>query len=413
MYRSLPLLVGLRYTRARRRNQFVSLISLISMLGLILGVAVLIVVLSVMNGFDLELRDRVLGVLPHGAVVSRTPIENWQQIRQKLEQHPQVIASAPFINGSALLMSQQMIQGISFSGIESEYERKVSIIDEFFIEGSLDQLDKTRFGLVMGQPLADKLDLSVGDQVTMVLPQATLTLVGPVPRLKRFTLIGIFRIGADIDRTLVLIRLQDAARIMKMTAGVQGIRVLMQDLFSVSRVLRTLLPELGDDSLFTQSWMHTIHGNLYQAIRMQKSTMFLLLLLVVAVAVFNVISSLVMMVTDKKGDIAILRTLGASPAAIMGIFVLYGTMIGLAGVLLGAALGVLLSWWISDIYLWLEDFFQLSIMSEYFINYLPSQVLLADLLTVCGATLMICSCATIFPAIKAARANPAEALRYE
>lgn len=383
------------------------------MLGLILGVAVLIVVLSVMNGFDRELKERVLGVLPHGAVVSRTPMKNWQQIRQQLEKHSQIIASAPFINGSALLMSQQKIQGVSFTGVEPALESKVSIIDEFFIAGSLQELNRTRFGLVMGQALADKLKLSLGDQVTMVLPQATLTLVGPVPRLKRFTLAGIFRTGADIDRTLVLIHLRDATRILKLPEGAQGIRVLVQDLFTVGKVLRELLPDLPGENLFVQSWMHSIHGNLYQAIRMQKSTMFLLLMLVVAVAVFNVVSSLVMMVTDKQGDIAILRTMGASAADIMGIFQVYGTMIGLIGVLLGATLGALFSWWISDIYLWIEGVLQLNIMSEYFIDYLPSQFLLADLLTVCGATLLICSGATLFPAIKAARANPAEALRYE
>ncbi len=413
MYRSIPLLVGLRYTRARRRNQFVSLISLISMLGLILGVAVLLVVLSVMNGFDKELRERVLGVLPHGAVVSRTSMQDWQQLRSTLEAHPQVLASAPFINGSALLMSQQKIQGVSFSGIEPDLEREVSIVGEFFIEGTLEKLNQTRFGIAIGQPLADKLELSVGDQVTMVLPEATLTLVGPLPRLKRFTLVGIFRVGADIDRTLVLMHMRDAAKILKLPDGAQGIRVLMQDLFVVSQVLRELLLDLNGDDLFAQSWMHTIHGNLYQAIRMQKSTMYLLLLLVVAVAVFNVVSSLVMMVTDKKGDIAILRTLGASPTTIAGIFVLYGTMIGLIGVLLGATLGISLSWWISDIYLWIEKTLQLNIMSEYFINYLPSQILLGDVLSVCGVTVMICCCATIFPAIRAASANPAEALRYE
>jgi|TARA_Y100000310_G_scaffold325562_1_gene389212 lipoprotein-releasing system permease protein len=383
------------------------------MLGLILGVAVLLVVLSVMNGFDKELRERVLGVLPHGAVVSRTSMQDWQQLRSTLEAHPQVLASAPFINGSALLMSQQKIQGVSFSGIEPDLEREVSIVGEFFIEGTLEKLNQTRFGIAIGQPLADKLELSVGDQVTMVLPEATLTLVGPLPRLKRFTLVGIFRVGADIDRTLVLMHMRDAAKILKLPDGAQGIRVLMQDLFVVSQVLRELLLDLNGDDLFAQSWMHTIHGNLYQAIRMQKSTMYLLLLLVVAVAVFNVVSSLVMMVTDKKGDIAILRTLGASPTTIAGIFVLYGTMIGLIGVLLGATLGISLSWWISDIYLWIEKTLQLNIMSEYFINYLPSQILLGDVLSVCGVTVMICCCATIFPAIRAASANPAEALRYE
>ena len=412
IYQSLPILIGLRYFRARQRNRFVSFISLISTLGLILGVAVLIVVLSIMNGFERELRSRILGVLPHGTISAWAPISEWQNLIDQVESHPEVKAAAPYISGSALLAANGSVEGVTFSGIIPEYEQDVSIISEFVSDGGWQKLAGAPYGMIIGLPLMQKLGLKVGEKVSLVLPQATVTLAGLIPRMKRFTLIGSFEVGADVDQNLVLVNLSDAARLLRLGNRVQGIRIATADLFRAPTVLREILASLERREYTASSWMR-MYGNLYEAIQMQKTTMFLLLILIVAVAAFNVVSSLIMMVSEKKGDIAILRTLGASPNAIMGIFIFYGTMIGVVGVVLGVSVGLLVATWISDVFSWFDQLTQLKIMSQYFINYLPSQILVSDVAIISCITLVICFAATLYPAYKAAMTDPAEALRYE
>jgi lipoprotein-releasing system permease protein len=412
IYHSLPILIGLRYFRARQRNRFVSFISLISTLGLILGVAVLIVVLSIMNGFERELRSRILGVIPHGTISAWEPISEWQSLIDQVESHPEVNAAAPYISGSALLAASGLVEGVTFTGIIPRYEQDVSIISEFVSDDGWQKLAGAPYGIIIGLPLMQKLGLKVGEKVSLVLPQATVTLAGLIPRMKRFTLIGSFEVGADVDKNLVLINLGDAARLLRLGNKVQGIRIATADLFRTTTVLREVLASLEGRQYKANSWKR-MYGNLYEAIQMQKTTMFLLLILIVAVAAFNVVSSLIMMVSEKKADIAILRTLGASSNTIMGIFIFYGTMIGVVGVVLGVSVGLLVATWIGDLFSWFDQLTQLKIMSQYFINYLPSQILLSDVATISAITLVICFVATLYPAYKAAMSNPAEALSYE
>ena len=412
IYQSLPILIGLRYLRARQRNRFVSFISLISTLGLVLGVAVLIVVLSIMNGFERELRSRILGVIPHGTISGWDPISEWPNLIEQIESHPEVKGAAPYVSGAALLAANGSVEGVTFSGIIPEYEEDVSIISDFVSEGGWQQLTSTRYGMIIGLPLMQKLGLSVGDKVSLVLPQATVTLAGLIPRMKRFSLVGSFEVGADVDQNLVLVNLGDAARLLRLGNSVHGVRISTADLFRAPAVLREILASLERRQYTASSWMR-LYGNLYEAIQMQKTTMFLLLILIVAVAAFNVVSSLIMMVSEKKGDIAILRTLGASSNSIMGIFIFYGTMIGVVGVVLGVSVGLLVATWIGDIFSWFDQLTQLKIMSQYFIKYLPSQIVLSDVAIISGITLVICFVATLYPAYKAAMTNPAEALSYE
>jgi lipoprotein-releasing system permease protein len=408
----LPILIGFRYLRARQRNRFVSFISLISTLGLILGVAVLIVVLSVMNGFERELRSRILGVIPHGTIAGWEPIAEWGILIDQVESHPEVNAAAPYVSGSALLAANGYVEGITYSGIDPEYEQNVSIISDFVSDGGWQELANTRYGMIIGLPLMQKLELRVGEKVSLVLPEATVTLAGLMPRMKRFTLVGSFEVGADVDQNLALVNINDAARMLRLGNRVQGIRISTVDLFRAPTVLREILASLDRRQYAASSWMR-LYGNLYEAIEMQKTTMFLLLILIVAVAAFNVVSSLIMMVSEKKGDIAILRTLGASSNAIMGIFIFYGTMIGVVGVVLGVSVGLLVAATIGDVFSWFVELTQLKVMSQYFTYYLPSQIVLSDVAIISGVTLVICFIATLYPAYKAALTNPAEALSYE
>ena len=415
MFRPLSVFIGTRYTRARRRTLFVSFISLTSMIGLALGVMVMILVLSVMNGFDHEMRTRVLGMVPHATVQSPTPLDNWPAIGERLAAHPQVLAVAPFIQMQGLLTHAGQVQKVMINAVEPQAERQVSIIGEFFREGSLDALVPGEFGLVIGDKAARKLGVAVGDKLTFVAPEVIVTPAGMFPRMKRFTVKGIFHVGAgEIDGFLALAHVDDLARLQRWRPGqVQGLRLKLDDLFQAPQVSRQLALQLGED-YFPRDWTRS-HGNLYQAIRMEKTMIGLLLLLIVAVAAFNIISTLVMVVTDKRGDIAILRTLGATPGQIMGIFMVQGTVIGVVGTLIGGLLGVLAALRVSDGVAALERLLGHQFLSSdvYFIDYLPSRLQGEDIVLVCGAALVLSFFATLYPAWRAARTQPAEALRYE
>ncbi|KZY39863.1 MULTISPECIES: lipoprotein-releasing ABC transporter permease subunit [unclassified Oleiphilus] len=413
MFKFYPVLIGLRYTSAKRKNHFISFISLTSMVGLIIGVALLITVLSVMNGFDRELQQRILGMVPHAVIKPYSDMRDWQTLQDSVLENEKVLAAAPFINAQGMVTRNGAVHGVQLNGVLPEEETSVSIISEHMIRGSLEDLKSGEFGMIIGEILSRQLRVDVGDKVTVVLPEASLTPAGVFPRLKRFVVKGIFSVGADLDASLTMIHMDDAAKMLRIKGSVHGLRLKMHDLFDAPYIARQIAMNL-DEGFYSVDWTRT-HGNLFQAIRMEKTMIGLLLMVIVAVAAFNIISTLVMVVTDKKADIAILRTMGASPKAIMGIFVVQGAYIGIVGTLVGTVLGVLLALNVSDIIQGIESLLKMQFLNPdvYFISDLPSQLLLDDVLVISGTALIMSLLATLYPAWRASKVQPAEALRYE
>ena len=413
MFKPLPLFIGLRYTRAKRRNHFISFISLISMLGMILGVAVLILVLSVMNGFDRELRERILGMVPHATINGYGTMLDWQEVATAAEKDTRIVAAAPFVQGEVMLTHKGSVNGALLNGVIPEQEGRVSIISEHMVAGSLDLLKAGEYGIILGDLLAQQLRVTTGDLVTLILPIASSSPAGVLPRLKRFKVKGMFKVGAQLDSTLALIHMSDAATLYRLGEGAHGVRLKLVDLFQASEVAWSVISRL-DGRYWASDWTRT-QGNLFQAIKLEKTMIGLLLLMIVAVAAFNIISTLVMLVTDKQADIAILRTMGASPAAIMKIFMIQGAVIGVVGTVLGVILGVVLALSVSDVLAWVEQVLGFQFLSSdvYFISYIPSQLRLDDVLLVSVSALLLSFLATIYPSVRAARVEPVEALRYE
>lgn len=411
MYKPLSIFIGLRYTRARRRNQFISFMSLSSMIGLMLGVAVLITVLSVMNGFDRELKQRILGMVPHATLMATEPIENWRKLVDIADHTPGVVAAAPLTQLQAMLTANGQVNGAMITGIDPALEQKVSILPKFITEGSMNNLRDGEFGIVLGQQLASTLGVRVGDAVTLVLPEASVSAAGVVPRFKRFTVVGIFKVGAEVDGLLAYVHYGDAGRMLRIGSKVQGVRLKVDDLFQASAINQRLLSKLPP-FFYASDWTQT-QGNLFNAIKMEKTMMSLLLLLIVAVAAFNIVSSLVMVVNDKKSDIAILRTLGATPGMIQRIFLVQGTAVGFGGTIAGIALGVFLSLTVSDMASFYERISGVHLFDAYFVNYLPSELVWGDVVWVSLTAFGLSFLATLYPAYQAGRVQPAEALRYE
>ncbi|WP_422138389.1 lipoprotein-releasing ABC transporter permease subunit [Endozoicomonas sp. ALC020] len=414
MFRPLPFFVGLRYTRAKRRNHFISFISLMSMVGLTLGVCVLIIVMSVMNGFDRELKQRILGMVPHATITSASGgMQDWQNILEQVSGQDGIVAAAPFVDGQGMLTSGSQVRGAMVYGIDPAYEEQVSIVNQHMEQGSLDNLKPGRFGIVLGEIMAQSLGVTTGDKVTMVLPEANVNLAGVFPRLKRFTVVGIFSVGAEVDGSLAYINIQDAARFMRVPEGVEGIRLKMENLFAAPKLAWDVAIQLPG-RYYVQDWTRT-QGQLFQAIQMEKTMVGLLLTLIVAVAAFNIVSTLVMVVTDKQSDIAILRTLGASPKTIMGIFMVQGSLIGVVGTLLGVVLGIIAALNVSEIISALESSLGIQFLSPdvYFISYLPSELQWRDVAVISIAGLSMSFLATLYPAWRASKTRPAEALRYD
>jgi len=413
MKKSLPLLIGFRYLSAKRRNHFISFISASSMVGMTLGVAVLILVLSVMNGFDQELRERILGMVPHGVIYERGGVQDWQSLAEEVEAFPGVVAAAPLTRLQGMMAYQGRVQGAMITGIEPSAEASVSILPDHLVDGELSSLQDGGFNVVLGEILARRLHLVIGDKVTLMLPEATLSPAGILPRIKRLTVTGIFSVGAELDANLAVIHIQDARKLARLAGQAQALRIKTDDLFQAPKVVWELVSQL--EGVYSGSdWTRT-HGNLFQAIKMEKTMIGLLLLIIVAVAAFNIISTLVMVVTDKQADIAILRTMGASPRTILQIFMVQGLAIGFVGVAIGTVLGILAALSISDIIAWIESISGVQFLNGdvYFISYLPSQLLWSDVAMITSSGLVLSFLATIYPAVRASKIQPAEALRYE
>lgn len=409
----LPFLIGLRYVRAKRRNHFISFISLTSMLGLMLGVAVLILVLSVMNGFDHELRTRVLGMVPHAKIESSQGLSDWQSLAERVLQRERVIGAAPYVEQQGMFSVGGRNEGAMVNGIEPEYEDQVSIIGRHMQRGSLDDLEPGEWNVVLGSILARRLGVGVGDRVTLLVPEASITPAGVFPRLKRFTVSGIFSVGADLDANLAYANIEDMQTLARLGDNVGGLRLELDDLFAAGDETRSIVSELGS-GYRGLDWTFS-HGNLFQAIQMEKRMIGLLLTVIIAVAAFNIVSTLVMVVTDKHADIAILRTIGATPRSIMGIFIVQGMAIGVIGIVVGVAAGIGLALTISDIIRGVESLFGIQFLDAgvYFISYLPSRLHWDDVGNIVAAAFGLTFLSTLYPAWRAARVQPAEVLRYE
>ncbi len=409
------LLVGLRYTRAKRRNHFISFISLISMAGIALGVMALIVVLSVMNGFQKELRTRILGVASHVQISGvNNKLADWPAAVKEVSKHPRVVGAAPFINAQGLLSFGQTVRGSIVRGVIPEMEDKVAEIGAHMKAGRLDALKAGEFGIVLGSELARALGVIHGEKVVIIAPQGQVTPAGVVPRLKQFTVVGIFEVGMfEYDSGLALIHLEDAQKLFQMDDFVTGVRLKLDDLYAARTVAREIMARF-DANTFATDWTKS-HANFFRAVEIEKRVMFIILLLIVAVAAFNIVSTLVMAVTDKQADIAILRTLGASPGSILQIFIVQGVLIGVIGTLIGLVCGVLVGFNIDVVVPALERVFSVQFLSKdiYYISDLPSDVQWSDVVVIAVVSLLISFCATLYPSWRASRVNPAEALRYE
>ncbi len=409
------LLIGLRYTRAKRRNHFISFISLISMLGIGLGVAALIVVLSVMNGFQKELRTRILGVASHIQITGiNGELSDWPAIAAQAKQHPDVRAAAPFVQSQAMFTFDGGVKGALVRGIDPEQEDRVADFRKTIKSGSLDDLRPGEFGVVLGADLARALRVFTGDKVTLIAPQGTVTPAGVLPRLKSFKVVGIFEVGMyEYDSGLALIDLQDAQTLYQMDDRVSGVRLKVDDLFQAPRIARELAG-LIDANAYLSDWTKS-HANFFRAVAIEKNMMFIILSLIVAVAAFNLVSTLVMAVTDKQADIAILRTLGARPLSIMTIFVVQGALVGFIGLGLGIAGGVALALNIDVVVPFIERMLGIHFLSKevYYISDLPSELQWGDVWGVTLIAFVLALLATIYPSWRASRVNPAEALRYE
>jgi lipoprotein-releasing system permease protein len=415
MFRPLELFIGLRYTHAKRRTHFISFISLTSMLGIALGVTALITVLSVMNGFEQELRQRILGMASHATVSEfGGKLQDWEAVQQKVSQHEQVIAVAPYVSGETMLSAGKQVSGAVVRGILPGEEAGVSDVLEHIQRGDISHLEPGSYGIILGSELAFSLGVGLGDAVTVVSPQVMVGPVGLMPRLRRFTVVGLFEVGMyEYDRGVALVHMQDAARLFRLGEDVSGIRLKLDELFDAPRVARQLAITLPGDYR-VQDWTRQ-HANFFRAVKTEKRVMFIILTLIIAVAAFNIVSTLVMVVTDKQSDIAILRTLGASPRSIMIIFVIQGAIIGILGTMMGVAGGVALALNVETLVPAIEEFFNVQFLAPdvYYISKLPSDLHWDDVITMTYVALVLSLLATLYPAWRAARTQPAEALRYE
>ena len=404
--------IGLRYSWAKRRNTFISFVSLFAFMGMALGVFALIVVLSVMNGFDNELKERILRVVPHGFIESVTPLEKWQGLAVQLQAAKHVQGVAPYIDGYGMATYEGSIHGIEIQGISPSEERSVSQLHQNMLVGSIDTLSAGAYNVVLGSLLARYLGVTTGDKVNITLPEVSITPAGVFPRSKRFTVTGVFEVGAQLDQSLALIHLADAQKLFRKQQSVDGLRLHFDDIYQAPLIVHDLQTSLGPEYR-GRDWSET-QGSLFQAVKMEKTVVGIMLGIIIAVAAFNIVTSLVMMITEKRSDIAVLRTMGLSAQGVVGIFVVQGTVIGLVGIAIGAASGILVAINLATMVTWAEHLLGTQIFDPtvYFVTTMPSQLQWHDVAWVCLGAATISFLATCYPAYRASQIAPAEALRY-
>jgi len=423
MLSNVPIFIGLRYIRARQRHQFISFVSGFSLLGMALGTIALVIVLSIMNGFDRELKSRILSVVPHGFIDKSPSLMNWQALSATVLQHPEVLASAPYIAGYGMLSNHRALRGVDIRGIlpsdkppnhKSPNNRNaVSMIQDPMLIGEFTRLRPGEFGIVLGRLLADYLSVTVGDQIVLTLPQVSITPAGVFPRIKRLSVVGIFEVGAQIDQRLAMMHIEDTQRLFRFGNNVQGIQLKLVDIYRADSVMATLAEQLGSDYQ-VRDWSQT-QGSLFAAVKMEKRMITLLLMIIIAVAALNIVTSLVLMVADKRGDIAVLRTMGLTAGEVMRIFIVQGSAVGIIGIIIGIILGSIIAVNIGDIVLLLERSLGVYLFDPnvYFISHLPSELRLDDIIIICVVGVTLSILATLYPAYRAAQVAPAEALRHE
>ena len=415
MIKPLELMIGLRYTRAKRRNHFISFISMISMLGIVLGVWALITVMSIMNGFHADLRDRILFVVSHVTVSSNAGyLDEWRQVSAQIADHPYLEAQAPYVLGQSLLTKGKTVMGALIRGINPEEEKNVSQVLQHIVNGDDSLLRSGSFSIVLGKYLALSLGVSLGEKITVVAPKGKMTPAGLLPRMKRFTVVGIFDIDMyEYDSGIALIHINDARKLLDIGDAVSGVRLKLKDV-EQARMVRWEIGQILGSQFRVRDWTQE-YTNFFRALEIEKRVVFITLLLIIAVAAFNIIATLVMIVTDKQSDVAILRTLGMSPVGIMKIFIVQGVLIGVVGTISGSLLGILTAINIETLIPALESLFNTELFPSdvYVISDFPGKLRWADVLLVVSASLGMSLLATIYPALRAAQVNPAEALRYE
>lgn len=415
---SLPFMIGLRYTRSKRRNQFISFVSGFSLLGMMLGTIALIVVMSVMNGFDREIKQRLLQVIPHVELISKDEVlQDWPALQTFARQQTGVVAAAPYVTGDAMVSYERGMQGVQLRGLLPEDVRRLSGLADHMLLGQIEDLHEGEYNVVIGRLLARYLGVSLGDKINITLPQLTVTPMGIYPRIKRFTVVGVFEVGAQVDQYLVVTHLHDAQKLLRLGDGVSGIELRTDNMYAADQYGHNVWTQLapGDqEQLTVRSWSET-QASLFAAVKMEKTVVSVLLMIIIAVAAFNIISSLVLMVADKRFDIAVLRTLGLTRRQVMAVFVVQGAAIGWFGVLAGVILGSLIAQYVGVIIAALETVLGVRVFdpSVYFISHMPSELMLSDVLIVVAVGLVLSVLSTLYPAYRAAQVEPAEALRYE
>lgn len=415
MFKPLELFVGLRYLRAKRRNHFISFISLTSVIGISLGIVVIITVLSVMNGFQTEVRDRMLRMTAHANVLELDgTLDDWPAAAASLKHVKEIVGMAPYVEGQAMVVKSTQVTGILLSGIDPEIEPEVSEIRNFMLENDLPVLEPGKFRILIGSELARYLGTYVGDKITVITPEVSVTPAGILPKLRRFKVAGIYEVGMNqFDRNTAIVHIEDAKRLYRLKNEVTGLRLKLSDLFLVPKLTNQINEDLQGKYWMTD-WTKR-HQNFFRAVKMEKTMMFIIMTLIVAVAAFNVVSMLIMVVTDKQSDIAILRTYGVSSRSVLWIFIIQGSLIGFVGTALGVAGGLALALNLEAIVASVEQLLDIKVLSPsvYYISDLPSEVRTGDVVYVACISFSLTVVATLYPAFKAAKTEPAEALRYE